>query len=219
MEVNILEDIYDLELINKKLNFNPTGPDISSLYMDHGYLFFNVQTGQYVVQLTTPEDFNFVADTADPTTDRLIPVSYTAEENSPDHDFLISLKPISISGIVFNDDNNDGDFSDADAGAFEIMVELYADDGQGKPVGPVLQDTTTSSFGDYEFKELATGNYVAVVVVSDGYDFIRDLTNPIDDQCIPVAYVEGELVDGRNYLISKQVDVALKITMQQHNGL
>ena len=36
-------DIYDLELINKKLNYNPTGADISSLYMDNGYLFFNVQ--------------------------------------------------------------------------------------------------------------------------------------------------------------------------------
>ena len=35
-------DVYDLELINKKLNFNPTGPDISSLYMDNGYLFFSV---------------------------------------------------------------------------------------------------------------------------------------------------------------------------------
>ncbi len=35
-------DVYDLELINKKLNFNPSGPDISSLYMDNGYLFFSV---------------------------------------------------------------------------------------------------------------------------------------------------------------------------------
>ncbi len=35
-------DVYDLELINKKLNFNPNGPDISSLYMDNGYLFFSV---------------------------------------------------------------------------------------------------------------------------------------------------------------------------------
>jgi len=35
-------DVYDMELINKKLNFNPNGPDISSLYMDNGYLFFNV---------------------------------------------------------------------------------------------------------------------------------------------------------------------------------
>ncbi len=35
-------DVYDLELVNKKLNFNPNGADISSLYMDNGYLFFSV---------------------------------------------------------------------------------------------------------------------------------------------------------------------------------
>lgn len=35
-------DVYDLDLINKKLNFNPQGADISSLYMDNGYLFFSV---------------------------------------------------------------------------------------------------------------------------------------------------------------------------------
>lgn len=198
---------------------NPSGVSLAEAFTneDGEYLFFNVQTGQYVVQLTTPKGFNFIADTAEPTDDRLIPVSYTAEDNSPGHDFLISLKPVSISGRVFNDDDNNSDFSDADTGAFEIMVELYADDGQGKPVGPVLQDDLTGPFGDYEFKELATGNYVVVVVVPEGYDFIRDLTNPVDDQCIPVPYVEGELIDGRDFLISKQVDVALKISMQQLN--
>lgn len=36
-------DVYDMELIQKKLTFNPQGLDISSLYMDNGYLFFNVQ--------------------------------------------------------------------------------------------------------------------------------------------------------------------------------
>ncbi|WP_462253354.1 BamA/OMP85 family outer membrane protein [Ekhidna sp.] len=35
-------DIYDLELVNTKLNFNPQGADISSLYMDDGYLFFSI---------------------------------------------------------------------------------------------------------------------------------------------------------------------------------
>ena len=35
-------DVYDLDLVNKKLNFNPTGADISSLYMDDGYLFFSI---------------------------------------------------------------------------------------------------------------------------------------------------------------------------------
>nr|WKN37884.1 POTRA domain-containing protein [Tunicatimonas sp. TK19036] len=36
-------DVYDMENLNKRLNFNPTGDDVSSLYMDNGYLFFNVQ--------------------------------------------------------------------------------------------------------------------------------------------------------------------------------
>ena len=35
-------DVYDLEKITKKLNYDPIGGDISSLYMDNGYLFFNV---------------------------------------------------------------------------------------------------------------------------------------------------------------------------------
>ena len=35
-------DVYDLELVNKRLNYNPTGADVSSAYLDHGYLFFTV---------------------------------------------------------------------------------------------------------------------------------------------------------------------------------
>lgn len=35
-------DTYNLELINKKLTYDPAGIDISSLYMDDGYLFFNI---------------------------------------------------------------------------------------------------------------------------------------------------------------------------------
>ncbi len=36
-------EVYDLENLNKRLQFNPTGNDVSALYMDNGYLFFNVQ--------------------------------------------------------------------------------------------------------------------------------------------------------------------------------
>lgn len=35
-------DVYNMELLNKKLNYDPTGVDVSSLYMDDGYLFFNI---------------------------------------------------------------------------------------------------------------------------------------------------------------------------------
>jgi outer membrane protein insertion porin family len=35
-------DVYNNELIQKKLTFNPKGLDISGLYMDDGYLFFQI---------------------------------------------------------------------------------------------------------------------------------------------------------------------------------
>ena len=37
-------DVYDLELINKKLNYNPAGADISSLYMDKRVSVFQCPT-------------------------------------------------------------------------------------------------------------------------------------------------------------------------------
>jgi len=48
-------DIYNIELINRKLSFNPKGPDISGLYMDDGYLFFNV----------TPVETGIIGDSID----------------------------------------------------------------------------------------------------------------------------------------------------------
>lgn len=36
-------DVYDLEELNTKLTMNPQGTDITGLYMDDGYLFFNIR--------------------------------------------------------------------------------------------------------------------------------------------------------------------------------
>jgi outer membrane protein insertion porin family len=36
-------DIYDLKQLDQKLSMSPSGIDVSSLYMDNGYLFFNVK--------------------------------------------------------------------------------------------------------------------------------------------------------------------------------
>ena len=35
-------DIYNPEMLEQKLSMNPSGIDVSSLYMDNGYLFFNI---------------------------------------------------------------------------------------------------------------------------------------------------------------------------------
>ncbi|TAH21657.1 MAG: outer membrane protein assembly factor BamA [Cytophagales bacterium] len=36
-------DVYDPEDMSKRLNYSPTSSDVTSLYMDDGYLFFNVE--------------------------------------------------------------------------------------------------------------------------------------------------------------------------------
>ncbi|UII22761.1 BamA/OMP85 family outer membrane protein [Fulvivirga ligni] len=43
-------DVYNKELIDKKLTFNPKGADISGLYMDDGYLFFRVNPVEVAVE-------------------------------------------------------------------------------------------------------------------------------------------------------------------------
>jgi outer membrane protein insertion porin family len=43
-------DVYNRELIEKKLTFNPKGADISGLYMDDGYLFFRINPVEVAVE-------------------------------------------------------------------------------------------------------------------------------------------------------------------------
>lgn len=43
-------DVYNRELIDSKLTFNPKGPDISGLYMDDGYLFFRINPVEIAVE-------------------------------------------------------------------------------------------------------------------------------------------------------------------------
>lgn len=43
-------DVYNRELIQKKLTFNPKGLDISGLYMDDGYLFFRINDVEVAVE-------------------------------------------------------------------------------------------------------------------------------------------------------------------------
>lgn len=48
-------DVYNTELLQKKLNMDPNGADISSLYYDDGYLFFSVD----------PKEMGFFGDSID----------------------------------------------------------------------------------------------------------------------------------------------------------
>lgn len=42
-------DIYNLDNLEKRLNYNPSGADVTSLYMDDGYLFFSIEPVEVLV--------------------------------------------------------------------------------------------------------------------------------------------------------------------------
>jgi outer membrane protein insertion porin family len=43
-------DVYNNEKLQQKLSFNPAGPDISSLYLDNGYLFFSIDPVEILIE-------------------------------------------------------------------------------------------------------------------------------------------------------------------------
>jgi len=43
-------DVYNQDLLNTNLTFNPNGMDVSSLYLDDGYLFFNIDPVEVKVE-------------------------------------------------------------------------------------------------------------------------------------------------------------------------
>ncbi|MDX2190273.1 MAG: POTRA domain-containing protein [Bacteroidota bacterium] len=43
-------DIYNMALLEKRLNYNPTGADVSSLYLDDGYLFYSVEPNEVNIE-------------------------------------------------------------------------------------------------------------------------------------------------------------------------
>ncbi|HSZ24304.1 MAG TPA: outer membrane protein assembly factor BamA [Cytophagaceae bacterium] len=40
--------LYNADLLQRRINFNPNGVDIGSLYMDNGYLFYNLEPVEFV---------------------------------------------------------------------------------------------------------------------------------------------------------------------------
>ncbi len=82
-------DVYDLDLVNKKLNFNPNGADISSLYMDDGYLFFNINPVEVAVSQDSIDLEMRIYEGAQATIDKVI---ISGNDKTNDHVILRELR-------------------------------------------------------------------------------------------------------------------------------
>ncbi|MDW3197161.1 MAG: POTRA domain-containing protein [Cytophagales bacterium] len=84
-------DVYDLDLINQKLNFNPAGADISSLYMDNGYLFFSVNPVEIGIEGDSIDVEMRIYEGAQATIDQ---VYITGNDKTNDHVILREIRTL-----------------------------------------------------------------------------------------------------------------------------
>lgn len=82
-------DIYDLDLVNTKLNFNPQGADISSLYMDDGYLFFSINPVEVGVEQDSIDLEMRIFEGAQATIDKVV---ISGNDKTNDHVILRELR-------------------------------------------------------------------------------------------------------------------------------
>ncbi len=82
-------DVYDLELVNTKLNFNPQGADISSLYMDDGYLFFSINPVEIGVEQDSIDLEMRIFEGAQATIDKVV---ISGNDKTNDHVILRELR-------------------------------------------------------------------------------------------------------------------------------
>ena len=147
------------------------------------YLFDSLTTDSYRVQFVKPVSFDSFATQnsgTDDTKDSDVGTTGLSQLINIDTSKLPSdtlrnnlnidagLKPKygSIGDYVWNDSNNNGLQDATETGISGIIIELYASDAIGLPIGSPLKKDTTDANGKYLFTGLSAGNYVVKVVTS-----------------------------------------------------
>lgn len=90
-------DSYNLELLNKRLQLDPNGQDIGSLYMDDGYLFFQITPVEKSVEADSIDLVINVYEGAQATVDRII-----IKGNTKTNEHVIRRELRSVPGSKFS---------------------------------------------------------------------------------------------------------------------
>ncbi len=178
-----------MELYASDANGNPIGSRLSADTTDADgyYLFPNLIKGDYVVKIVTSslpggtvitakkdlggddaKDSDFAPNTGLSQKVSLDPSNTGGDplkKNNLTIDAGIYTTPLgSIGDYVWKDLNNNGLQDDGNTGVSGVIIELYASDDIGLPIGLPLKKDTTDANGKYLFTGLPAGNYVVKVV-------------------------------------------------------
>ncbi|MBV6393594.1 MAG: hypothetical protein KPEEDBHJ_02836 [Anaerolineales bacterium] len=77
------------------------------------------------------------------------------------------IYPYALGNRVWFDTNNNSLIDAGEVGVNGVVVDLYAADGAGNPVGPIIATDTTANGGYYLFDNLLAGDYVVVLPASN----------------------------------------------------
>lgn len=88
---------YSSDVLQKKLNYNPNGLDISSLYLDNGYLFFSVDPVEILIEGDSVDIEMRIYEGTQATIDQV-----TVSGNTKTHDHVILRELYTLPGQKFN---------------------------------------------------------------------------------------------------------------------
>ncbi len=157
------------------------------------YSFANLTVGNYAVQITAPagDSFSPVGTNANPALDSIVnslgkttPVAVMAGANTPNQNAGVYV-PVSLSGTVFNDGNDDGVKNNADNAHQGATVQLL--DSAGTPIPG--KTATTDASGNYSFAGLKPGTYSVAVtpIAGDVFSPVGTNANPALDSKVNAA--------------------------------
>jgi protocatechuate 3,4-dioxygenase beta subunit len=222
------DNVGDSPLANVTINLKDLAGNIVATDVTDAsgnYEFLNVAPGQYTIMEVQPTGYNSVSDvdaTPDPdgndgtTPNDMIPVTVTAGENDNDNN-LVEEQTGSIRGTVTKDTNNDN-VGDSPLANVTINLKDLA--------GNIVATDVTDASGNYEFLNVAPGQYTIMEVQPTGYNSVSDIdatpdpdgndgTTPND--MIPVTVTAGEADNDNNLVEEQTANIRGNVTADTNN--
>ncbi len=190
---------------------NPIPGQVTTTDANGAYSFSGLMPALYAVKVVAPtgDVFSPVGGNANPALDSIVdstgktaPVqvlsgAVTPNQNAGDY------APVTVSGHIFLDDNDDGVQNGADTNQPGVTVQLL--DGNGNPIPG--KTAVTDSHGAYSFTGLPPGTYEVHVVAPAGdiYSPVGTNPNPALDSIVngsgttaPVTLTSGQSATNQN---------------------
>ena len=171
------------------------------------FAFDQLMPGAYSVRVTLPEGYVYTLDGGDSLAGQTDGATVTLELGELHMGETLSdvtlgaLKPASIGGVVWLDQDDDGRRQVGDAGVQGATVELTMTNGAD--AGKTLT-TTTDEAGSYRFDGVMPGEAALSFTLADGYAFAKNANGTRRVSVVPMAdSVSGqtdgiEIVSGEN---------------------